>query len=341
MANTAPSEPASNYLLAALVRPDGLLLSSDAAAVGLHEALRTEFTHHRVTRLRRGVYLPTMHWDRLDLDARYLFRIRSYAAVSVDPPVFSHHSAAAIWGFPRPTSWPTDVHITVPQALGGRSKPGIVRHSATTPDALPSGATTRGGLLVTSAAQTAVTMARVLPFPQAVAMMDKAIHIPRRVAPEGSPVTILVSRDELQSAMDMLAGSGRRYGKSAALRAGDFASTQSDSGGESISRAHMFLLGFTAPELQVRFDDAAGFIAYVDFFWRGINKVGEFDGLGKYVKEAYMSGRTTAEIVMNEKRREDRIRACGPSVSRWDWPVARDLAAFGMFLSRIGVPRAR
>ena len=129
--------------------------------------------------------------------------------------MFSHHSAAAIWGFPRPASWPTDVHITVPQALGGRSQPGIVRHSATTPAALPSGAIARGGLLVTSAAQTAVTMARVLPFPQAVAMMDKAIHVPRRMAPGGGPVTILVTR----------------------------------------------------AELQVRFDDAAGFIAYVDFFW--------------------------------------------------------------------------
>ncbi|WP_166786197.1 hypothetical protein [Cryobacterium lyxosi] len=54
-----------------------------------------------------------------------------------------------------------------------------------------------------------------------------------------------------------------------------------------------------------------------------------------------MSGRTTDEVVMNEKRREDRLRACGPSVSRWDWPVARDLEAFGMFLPRSGVPRTR
>ena len=146
-----------------------------------------EFTHHRITRLRRGVYLPTTHWERLDLDARYLFRIRAYAAVSADPPVFSHHSAAVIWGFPRPASWPTDVHITVPQASGGRSKPGIVRHGATTPDALESSAVRRGGLLVTSAAHTAVAMARVFPFPRAVAMMDKAIHVPRRTGPRRQP----------------------------------------------------------------------------------------------------------------------------------------------------------
>ncbi len=341
MAHTAPSEPASNHLLAALLRPDGLILSSDAAAVGLHEVLRTEFTHHRITRLRRGVYLPTVRWERLDLDARYLYRIRAYAAVSADPPVFSHHSAAAIWGFPRPSSWPTDVHVAVPQASGGRSKPGIVRHSATASEAGAIGAVARGGLVVTSAAHTAVAMARILPFPQAVAMMDRAIHMPRYMAPGISPARALATREELQTALDILAGTGRRYGRTAALRAGDFASTQSDSGGESISRAHMFLLGFIAPELQVRFDDAAGFIAFVDFFWPSINKVGEFDGLGKYLKEEYTRGRTTAEVVMDEKRREDRIRACGPSVSRWEWPIAHDLAAFGAYLSRIGVPRAR
>ncbi|MDJ0376112.1 hypothetical protein [Cryobacterium sp. PH31-L1] len=341
MATTAPSGSASNYLIAALLRPDGLILASDAAAVGLHEALRTEFTHHLVTRLRRGVYLPTAHWEHLDLDARYLFRIRAYAAVSADAPVFSHHSAAAIWGFPRPSHWPTEVHVTVPQASGGRSKPGIVRHSAIVPGALAAGAVRRGGLLVTSAAETAVAMARILPFPESVAMMDRAIHVPRLMSPGSSSGTTLATRDELQAALDALESSGRRYGKAAALRAGDFASTQSDSGGESISRAHMFLLGFAAPELQVRFDDAAGFIAFVDFFWRSINRVGEFDGLGKYVKNAYTRGRTTAEVVMDEKHREDRIRACGPSVSRWDWQIARDLTTFGAYLTRIGVPRCR
>lgn len=341
MANTAPSEDSSTHLLAALVRPDGLILSSDAAAVGLHEALRTEFTHRRVTRLRRGVYLPTPLWERLDVDDRYLYRIRAFAAVSANAPVFSHYSAAAIWGFPRPASWPADIHVTVPEASGGRSKPGIVRHSAADASSLPTGAMTRGGLRVTSPADTAVAMARILPFPDAVAMMDKAIHVPRMMPAGGSPESALATREQLQAALDALAHSGRRAGKGAALRAGDFASTRSDSGGESISRAHIFLLGFAAPELQVRFDDAAGFIAFVDFFWRSINKVGEFDGLGKYVKEPYTRGRTTAEVVMNEKRREDRIRACGPSVSRWDWPLARDLVAFGAFLSNIGVPRVR
>jgi hypothetical protein len=129
-------------------------------------------------------------------------------------------------------------------------------------------------------------------------------------------------------------------GRSAALRAGEFASTQSGSGGESVSRANMFLLGFLLPELQVRFDDAEGFVAFVDFFWRSINRVGEFDGLGKYLKPEFLRGRTTAEVI-EEKTREDRVRGCGPSVSRWTWKLAQAPAAFGAFLTRNGVPRAR
>jgi len=93
--------------------------------------------------------------------------------------------------------------------------------------------------------------------------------------------------------------------------------------------------------LVLRSEAACRAGAYVDFFWRGINRVGEFDGLGKYLKEEFTKGRTTAEVVMAEKRREDRVRACGPTVSRWDWPMARNLAGFGAFLHAEGIPRAR
>ena len=200
----------------------------------------------------------------------------------------------------RPMAWPTDVHITVPEASGGRSRHGIVRHTAGPPPV----AVLRDGLLVAPVTDTAVEMARFLPFPDAVAMIDRAIHIPRR---GGS----LATRGDLERSLEALAGPARVKGRGAALRAAEFASTQSGSGGESISRAHIFLLGFAAPELQVRFDDDAGFIAFVDFFWRTINKVGEFDGLGKYLKEEYARGLSTAQVVIAEKDREDRVRAVG------------------------------
>ncbi|MDH6237961.1 hypothetical protein [Cryobacterium sp. CG_9.6] len=325
----SPPAP-DNTFVQALRRPDGLLLRSEAAALGLEQELRTAFDQKRIIRLRHGVYMNAREWADLDLDARYLCRIRAFAAVSAAPPVFSHYSAAAIWGLPRPSTWPADVHVQTPAAPGGRSRHGIVRHPSATPGTI----VTHEGLQVTPVAHTAVAMARILSFPDAVAMMDKSIHVPRR-----GPA--LTTRDDLECALDALRGPRRLVGRTKAQRAAEFACTQSDSGGESVSRAHIFLLGFMAPELQVRFDDAHGLIGFVDFFWRRINRAGEFDGLGKYLKEEFTQGLSIAEIVMNEKRREDRIRACGPTFSRWDWPLARDLTAFGAFLHAEGVPRAR
>ena len=316
--------------LMAITRADGLVLRCDAAAVGLDQELRREFSRGQLVRIRYGVYVGTSVWSTLSPNARYLCRIRAYAAISPEAPVFSHHSAAAIWGLPRPAVWPTDVHITVPEASGGRSRHGVVRHTAGPPPRVVE----RDGLRVTTVADTAVEMARLLPFADAVAMMDRAIHIPRRGVS-------LATRDDLDRSLEAFAGPVRVKGRAAALRAAEFACTQSGSGGESISRANIHLLGYEAPELQVRFDDAAGFIAFVDFFWRSISKVGEFDGLGKYVTEEYTRGLTTAQVVMAEKDREDRVRALGPTFARWDWKIARDLSVFGEFLRSHGIPRAR
>ncbi|MFO7688962.1 MAG: hypothetical protein R6W83_00140, partial [Cryobacterium sp.] len=72
-----------------------------------------------------------------------------------------------------------------------------------------------------------------------------------------------------------------------------------------------------------------------------INRVGEFDGRGKYITEEFTQGRTTAQVVLDEKRREDRVRALGPTFSRWDWETARDPVVFGRFLGNHGIPRAR
>ncbi|MFO7690211.1 MAG: hypothetical protein R6W83_06605 [Cryobacterium sp.] len=324
---TAHATPV-DALLAAITRADGLLVRSDAATLGLDHELRRAVARGHILRLRSGVYLSAALWATLDPTERYLCRIRAYAVSSAQPPVFSHHSAAAIWGLPRPAAWPADVHITVPQASGGRSRHGVVRHAVQRQPLTVE----RHGLRVSSVTDTAVDMARVLPFAEAVAMMDRAIHVPRQGV-------ALATRDELERSLEALTGPAR--GRAAALRAGDFASTQSGSGGESYSRASIFLLGFVVPELQVRFDDALGFIAFVDFFWRSINRVGEFDGRGKYITEEFTQGRTTAQVVLDEKRREDRVRALGPTFSRWDWETARDPVVFGRFLGNHGIPRAR
>ncbi|MGO4783364.1 hypothetical protein [Cryobacterium sp. W22_MBD10_FK3] len=314
-------------VLAAMSGHRGLILASDAARVGLQHELRREFDRHTVVRLRRGVYVRAAEWDALGADDRYLRRIRAHAAVVEEPAVYSHLSAAAVWGLPVVGAWPTDIHVSVTAAAGGRSRHGVVRHTQEHDLDL----TMHDGLRVTSVAATAVTLARVLRFGQAVAVMDKAIHEPR----VGQALTTMA---DLERAVAQL---GRVPGRTAARRVLEFASPLSGSTGESISRAGIFLLGFLLPELQVSHSDHAGLIGFSDFFWRDLGKVGEFDGHGKYLRDEFTHGRSAADIVIAEKIREDRLRALGLGVFRWDWSVATSLPALGDLLSRNGIPTAR
>jgi hypothetical protein len=314
-------------VLAALSTQSGLILASDAAQVGLHHELRREYEHHTVVRLRRGVYTLAAEWDALDADARYLRRIRAHAATAEAPAVYSHFSAAALWGLPIVGAWPPEIHLATASTTGGRSRRGVIRH----PQQHTLDVVEHEGMQVTSVAATAVALARVLTFGQAVAVMDAAIHQHR----DGHT---LATRADLDLAFDQL---GRVTGRAAAGRVLEFASPLSGSTGESISRAGMFLLGFLLPELQVPHWDREGLIGFTDFFWRSVGKVGEFDGLGKYLRDEFTGGRSTADIVIAEKIREDRLRALGLGVFRWDWKVATALPALGDLLSRNGIPRAR
>ncbi|TFC87582.1 hypothetical protein [Cryobacterium sp. TMT4-31] len=314
-------------VLAALSGHSGLILASDAARVGLHHELRREYERHTVIRLRRGVYTRAAEWDALGADARYLRRIHAHAATAEAPAVYSHVSAAALWGLPIVGAWPADIHLATTTAAGGRSRRGVIRH----PQEHSLDVVEHEGLRVTSVAATAVALARVLRFGQAVAVVDKAIYQSR----DGHA---LATRADLDRAFDQL---GRVTGRAAAGRVLEFASPLSGSAGESISRAGIFLLGFLLPELQVPHWDHAGLIGFTDFFWRSVGRVGEFDGHGKYLRDEFTGGRSTADIVMAEKIREDRLRALGLGVFRWDWSVATSLPALGDLLTRNGIPRAR
>ena len=314
-------------LLRTLAGPSGLILAADAARLGLQRELRRELERGVLVRLRRGVYMVAAEWSALKPDARYLRRVHAHAAMSAEPPVYSHYSAAALWGLPIIGAWPSNIHLATAAATGGRSSHGVIRH----PHEDDVEVSMRSGLQATSVAATAVAMARILPFGHAVAVVDAAIHVPRH----GHP---LATQEQLESEVIAL---GRVSGCAAARRAVDFATNLSGSAGESLSRANMFLLGFQIPSLQVPFFDHAGLIGYPDFFWRTINLVGEFDGFGKYLRHEFTQGRPTADIVIAEKLREDRLRAVGMSVCRWGWSTANSLPEFAAFLTRTGVPRIR
>lgn len=209
------------------------------------------------------------------------------------------------------------------RTLAGRGAPAFRRSE-------PGEIEERHGLLVTGRVRTALDLAAFESFEQGVTVFD---HLLR---PRPGPLAPL-TKAELD------AGVGGHYTAAAARRiraALEFADGASGSPGESVSRAMMHRLGFRVPLLQVEIRDARGLVAYTDFDWPGERLCGEFDGVEKYRNPEYLRGRTPEQSLVDEKLREDRIRATGRRVVRWTWATLSSPQRFASFLAESGVPRA-
>ena len=181
--------------------------------------------------------------------------------------------------------------------------------------------TEKDGITLTSLPRTVADLATSLPFAEAVVAIDWALA-------HG------VGREQLTDLAGCLGGARASRGLSAI----DFADPRSGSPGESIGRALIHALGFPPPALQVAFRDADGLIGVVDFCWADFALIGEFDGRVKYADPALLAGRAPGAVVMEEKRREDRLRALGPRVTRWVWDdLTRE--RLGHHLELAGLPR--
>src|SRR5918998_74827 len=138
-----------------------------------------------------------------------------------------------------------------------------------------------GGWPVTSLARTVVDLGCMLPLVQAVAAGDPALA--RR------------ERGEIET---VLKGQAGRTGIGRARRAVELLDPRSESAGESFSRIVFHLAGLPWPEFGV---------------------LGEFDGKKKYGRLLRKPGQTAEDVLVEEKRREDRLRALGWIVIRWVW----------------------
>ena len=116
-----------------------------------------------------------------------------------------------------------------------------------------------------------------------------------------------------------------------------FATSLSDSFGESTARAVIHQLGFAPPELQVEFRDAEGLII-PDFFYREVMVAAEFDGKAKYTRAEFTKGDPT-EVLLKEKKREDRLRRLGCGVTRILTEHVTQPRRFERILLDAGIPR--
>lgn len=277
----------------------------------------------RLVRVHRGAYYPFERWDKLTETERYSFRIIGAIGASRSVPVISHISAAVLYGAPIIGPMPSLVHVLASTAAGTRTEHRYRKHA--TPF-LTEGLEIRGELCMTALPRMLAEVAADSPFLTAVGVLDWAFA--KRAV---EPSDVVAALDEFEI----------RRGRRRAERAIAFADARSGSAGETLSRVRMFEAGLPAPELQERFTDRQGLVGIVDFWWPEYQLIGEFDGVAKYVREEFTRGRSTADVIIDEKRREDRLRALGPNVARWGWSVAWAPYALQAQLRDRGLPSRR
>lgn len=263
-------------------------------------------------RVRRGVYVAAPDWDGASDDARHLTRVLAVQATRrTAEVVFSHESAALLWGLPRLGRWPDSVHVLSRSRRGAVRGSGIVWHRDAFDDA---DVCERDGLLVTTLLRTLLDLARTRRFADAVMALDRGTKERYELA-DGTRVDG-VEPDAVSARLRAL---DRARGASAARGAMRFSDNRSGSPGESLSRVQIHLLRFPRPRLQVPVlrGDGSGY-DIPDFEWD--DQLGEFDGKVKYTRDRYTRGLPIEEVVWQEKVREDRLRrATRKSVTRWLW----------------------
>ena len=277
-------------------------------------------------RVARGAYINAATWSTLTARERYVMTVHAIGATRRSHQVLSNESAAAIHGLPL-IGIPRTVHLSVPTTASRPSNERITTHAARLRE---SDIVEVEGLRVTSLIRTVVDLAAVAPFASAVAVVDAAILVDRWGRHQ--PMTTRTQLLEQWAAMQPLRAHSR------ARTAIDFGEDRSESPLESVSRVSMWVLGAPAPRLQAIHRDDEGDIGYSDFYWPEHRAIGEADGDSKYLDPGLRGTKTAEQVILDEKHREDRLRAITTSFTRWRWEQAANPQRLRPKLEQLGLP---
>jgi very-short-patch-repair endonuclease len=255
---------------------EGLVDADELAAAGLlPDAIARRVAAGGLRRVHHGIYqVGPIAGPR----AR---EVGALLAVG-EPALLSHHSAAALWGFR--TSWPGDVHVTVPAGCR-RRRPGIRAHRSHDLDG-----TIHQRLPLTTPARTLLDLASNL-------RQDELDH-----AVEQAQVMRLVTEDAL--ARLLRERSGRR-GARALSRALRLEPALMRSRAERRLRQLVRAAGLPRPQYNTRVCGHE-----VDVLWRRARLVIEIDGFD------YHSTRAAFE---RDRRRDAELMQAGFRVVRLTW----------------------
>jgi hypothetical protein len=284
-------------LRATAERQFGVFTAADARRAGheLHE-IRTLCESGAWLRLRRGVYITandlalaerTGRRHRIDCLAVLLRLERPEAAIS-------SVSAARLWGLPVRRDLPMTVRLTDP----GLWRRGRSFHMAQAP-LPPTDVRSAGPLRVTAISRTLIDCAREWELDDAVVAMDFAL-LAQRTTPE--------------QLSDAAAAVRHWRGATAAGRAVLLADGRAESPLETRGRLRLTGSGLPPSALQVEIRTGGRVVGVVDAWYEEAAVAVEFDGQIKYRNP--WRGRTPSEVLWEEKRREDELRALDIRVVR-------------------------
>lgn len=283
----------------------------------------------RLIPLAHGIDVPAAAVTGLSRSDLALLRALAVARHGRARRPLARRSAALVWGVPLLDPPPTTVEVLGWSPAATRTVGGLRYWGTAHPDALLH---ERHSVEITSLARTLAELAAASSFAAGVVAVDWGIRVRRM---PGDPSVTLT---EIADAADQL---GMRRGRAQLERVLQFADGRSESPGESWSRVLIQRLGFVAPDLQVGVRGVNGEWFRADFGWDDGRILGEFDGREKYTSAAIRGSRSASDVVVQEKRREDSVRAAGRGVCRWDWSDLVHQHQLAATLTTAGVPRRR
>jgi predicted transcriptional regulator of viral defense system len=292
----------------------GVFTAADVARAGLAPVdVQSALRRREWDRMRRGVYVERAVAEdaaRWGDAASHRLQCAAVLLCLGGRPAVSHASAARLAGFVVPRSALVD-HVSLTDEEQWRTGRGYVVMRA---GLAAHHVRVDGRFRTTGPARTLVDCARSWSLEDAVVAMDAALH-------SGA-----VTEAELRTTVleqTHWAGIG------AAARAAGLADGRAESPLETLGRLRMLGSGLPAPELQMDLHGPRGFVGRVDAWWADAGVAVEFDGFVKYSDP--FDDRSPAQVLWEEKRREDALRALGVRVLRIvhadlgdAWPVVAE-----------------
>lgn len=304
------------FFESAAQRRGGYLLRSDLLELGLTDrGIAAAIRQKALTRIRVGTYAPRGYRD---LTAEQRYRLLAFAVQDKLPSdvVLSHQSAAVIhsgvaYGFDLDT-----VHVTRLSRSTARPEAGVVHHGGTLRD---DDVVEIDGHLVVKPVRAALESASLAGVEAGLVQTSLALR-------SGADPS------ELHEMLDRMS---RWPGVAKARLAVLWAAPECESVGE-LRSVYMFRMGgLPIPNIQVELFDTHGLlVGRVDFEWPDFWHCGEFDGRVKYGRLNPHVGDQAGRVLVEEKRREDRIRALPRGMTRW---VYAELNSPGATCQRIRV----